>query len=205
MALTAPRSVFINCPFDNSYDPIFQSLIFAVFHCGCVARSALEESNAGEPRFEKIVRLIRDSDFGIHDISRTELDAKTGLPRFNMPLELGQFLGAMRFNPRDRRKKICLILDRELYRYQAFVSDIGGQDIRAHANSVPEAVRVVRDWLATCLKESRLPGGEEIFRRCELFRAELPSLCATAKLDVTRLIYSDYVNFVVEWLRNNPR
>lgn len=200
-----PRSVFINCPFDNSYDPIFQSLIFVVFHCGCVARSALEESNAGEPRFEKIARLIRDSDFGIHDISRTELDTATRLPRFNMPLELGLFLGAMRFGSRTRRKKACLIIDREPYRYQAFISDIAGQDIRAHSDSIRDAIRVVRAWLATCLNEERLPGGEEIFRRYELFRAELPSLCATAKLDVTRLIYSGYVNFVVEWLRSNPR
>ncbi len=201
--MAAPRSVVINCPFDNSYDPIFQALIFGVFHCGCVARSALEESNAGEPRFEKIVRLVRDSDFGVHDISRTELDTGTGLPRFNMPLELGLFLGAMRFGKGGRRKA-CLILDREPYRYQAFVSDIAGQDIRAHGDKVPDAIRAVRDWLATSLKEKRLPGGEEIFRRYELFRAELPSLCAISKLDVARLIYSDYVNFVVEWLRNNP-
>lgn len=111
-----PRSVFINCPFDNSYDLIFQALIFTVFHCGCVARSALEESNAGEPRFEKIVRLIRDAQFGIHDISRTELDEETGLPRFNMPLELGLFLGAMRFERGRRHKKLCLIIDTEPYR-----------------------------------------------------------------------------------------
>ena len=111
----------------------------------------------------------------------------------------------MRFGSRTRRKKVCLIIDREPYRYQAFVSDIGGQDVRAHSDDVGEALRVVRDWLATCLKEERLPGGEVIFRRYELFRSELPSLCVTAKLDVGRLIYSDYVNFVVEWLRNNPR
>lgn len=145
MPSASPRSVFINCPFDNSYDPIFQALVFSVFNCGCVARSALEESNAGEPRFEKIVRLIRDSEFGIHDISRTELDSKSKLPHFNMPLELGLFLGAMRFGGRIGRRKACLIIDREAYRYQAFISDIGGQDVQAHADNVAEAIRVARN------------------------------------------------------------
>jgi len=40
------------------------------------------------------VEIIRDSQFGIHDVSRVELDDANRLPRFNMPLELGLFLRA---------------------------------------------------------------------------------------------------------------
>ncbi len=203
--MASPKNVFINYPFDNAYDPIFRALVFAVFHCGCVARSALEESNSGEPRFEKIVRLIRQAELAIHDISRTELDRKSGLPRFNMPLELGLYLGATRFGPPRYRNKVCLILDRRPYRYQAFISDIGGQDIRAHLGKVPAAISAVRDWLATTLKEKRLPGGNEISRRYLLFRADLPRLCEKSKIDARCLIYSDYTNFVVTWLKNNPQ
>jgi hypothetical protein len=65
--------------------------------------------------------------FGVHDISMTELDRLTGLPRFNMPLELGLFLGAHRFGSKDQRRKVALILDRERYRCQAFISDIAGR------------------------------------------------------------------------------
>ncbi len=32
-------SVFINCPFDDEYDPIFRAIIFTVAVCGLVPRS----------------------------------------------------------------------------------------------------------------------------------------------------------------------
>jgi hypothetical protein len=58
-------------------------------HVGC----ALEDDDAGEFRLSKIERIIEECKFGIHDLSAVALDVATGLPRFNMPLELGLFLG----------------------------------------------------------------------------------------------------------------
>ena len=117
-------NVFINCPFDNEYSPIRNAIVFAVFDCGFVPRSALEEDDGGDVRFEKIKRLISISKFGVHDISRTELDDINDLPRFNIPLELGVFIGATRFGDTHQRKKNTLILDKEPHRYQIFMSDI---------------------------------------------------------------------------------
>ncbi|MBV9537403.1 MAG: hypothetical protein JOY70_00570 [Acidisphaera sp.] len=141
------QNVFINCPFDDAYRPLFRALVFAIFECGLRPRSALEVIDAGEVRFEKIARIVRGCRWGIHDISRTELTT-SGLPRFNMPLELGLFLGAQRFGDGTQRRKSCLVLDREHYRYQKFVSDIAGQDIAVHGNDPAGAIRAVRDWLA---------------------------------------------------------
>lgn len=90
-------SVFINCPFDDDYRPLFYAVVFAVYDCGLVPRCSLEVSNAGNVRIHKIVSLIKDCRWGIHDLSRTELNPN-GLPRFNMPLELGIFLGAQRLH-----------------------------------------------------------------------------------------------------------
>ena len=42
------RNVFINCPFDNEYNYIFEALVFAVFECGLRPRCALEVSDANE-------------------------------------------------------------------------------------------------------------------------------------------------------------
>ena len=57
-----------------------------------------------------------------------ELDETNRLPRFNMPLELGLFLGAKSFSDEPRqKKKRCLILDSNPYRYQKFLSDIAGR------------------------------------------------------------------------------
>lgn len=52
------EAVFINCPFDDQYKPLFHAIVFAVFHCGYVARCALELIDTGEVRIDKIVRII---------------------------------------------------------------------------------------------------------------------------------------------------
>lgn len=91
------RGVFINCPFDRAYAPLFDAMVFAVAACGFTPRSALEIDDASRARFDKIAGVVEACRLGIHDISRTDPDGVTGLPRFNMPLELGLFLGAHRY------------------------------------------------------------------------------------------------------------
>lgn len=128
-------NVFINCPFDDVFDGIFHAMVFAIFDCGFVARCAKEESNSADVRIEKIFKIISESKFGIHDISRTELCPKSKLPRFNMPLELGMFLGAKKYGGGAQKKKVCLITDKTQFRYNKYISDINGQDIKAHKNN----------------------------------------------------------------------
>src|SRR5262249_47825244 len=91
------RSVFLNVPFDDRYRPLFRAIVFAVFDCGFIARCGWESADGSRGRIDKIYELIGECRLGIHDISRTDPDARTRLPRFNMPLELGVFLGAKRF------------------------------------------------------------------------------------------------------------
>lgn len=117
-------NVFVNCPFDDGYKPLLNAMTFAIFDCGFVPRCALEEDNSGNVRFEKIKNIIAACKFGVHDISRTELDDCNGLPRFNMPLELGVFLGAQRFGDANQKKKNTLVLDRVQYRYQELCSKV---------------------------------------------------------------------------------
>jgi hypothetical protein len=105
--MTHERDVFINCPFDAKYRPLLRGLLFAVHDCGFRARSALEVEDSGEVRVQKIVRIIAESPFGIHDISRVEADPRTNLPRFNMPLELGLFLGAKAFGDSGNRPSVA--------------------------------------------------------------------------------------------------
>src|SRR5450755_4503989 len=90
-------------------------------------------------------------------ISRIEHDTVNNLPRFNMPFELGLFLGARRFGAKLQRDKQCLVLEAERYRYQKYLSDIAGQDIRQHDNEPAKAVGAVRDWLAASRLKSAQP------------------------------------------------
>ena len=187
-------SVFVNCPFDEAYRNLFESIIFTIHDCGYIARCSLEVDDASQVRIEKIETIIATCRFGVHDISRTELDSVTGLPRFNMPLELGMFLGAKRYGRAEQKRKICLILDVERHRFQKFISDISGQDIAAHAGDPIRAIRAVRDWLSNATpKTTTIPGGAAIARRYEVFRNELPAMCSRLQLKVDELTFNDYV------------
>ncbi len=94
------KSVFINCPFDSAYEPLFHGLIFAVHHMSLHPKSALGTIDAGQPRLDKISDLIESCKYSIHDLSRTEVDPEHGLPRFNVPFELGLDLGCKRYGRR---------------------------------------------------------------------------------------------------------
>jgi hypothetical protein len=142
------RDVFVNCPFDAEYRQLFYAIVFTVVRSGFVARCALETDNAADNRFDKICRIIADCRYGIHDISRTEVDGTPPLPRFNMPLELGVFLGAKKYGGVKHRNKSCIILDREQYRFQRYISDIAGQDIHSHGGEVNRLIVELATWLS---------------------------------------------------------
>ena len=196
--------VFVNRPFDAEYKPLFEAIVFAVHDCGYIARCVLEVDDSSEVRIEEIARLIAACKFGIHDISRTELDAIHSLPRFNVPLELGLFLGAKRFGRAEQKAKVCLILDTEKYRYQKFISDIAGQDIATHGQAPAEAIKAVRNCLRGATPRTvKIPSGTIIARRYELFRQELPLMCKKLHLNEAELTFSEYVLQVEEWLKLN--
>ena len=200
---TPASGVFLNVPFDAAYRPLFEALVFCVTDCGYEARCALEASDGGHVRVEKITRIIADCAFGVHDISRTELDKKSRLPRFNMPFELGLFLGAKRFGDRRQKRKAILILDRERYRYQKYLSDIAGQDIKAHRNKPALLIGAVRDWLRDAEPNRQLPSSTIIASRYKKFRRDLPGLCQNLRLDPDELTDNDYKWVINRWLELN--
>jgi hypothetical protein len=176
MARLAPN-VFINCALDEAFAPGFQALVFAVIGCGFRVHCALEMSDASETRIDKLYRLVEQSPFSIHDLSRTELDKEHKLPRFNMPLELGIFLGAKRFGDEANSQKKCLVLDIEPYRFQKFVSDLAGMDITDHGGDPRRMVGRVRDWLVTVSPRRAIPSTVAILDSYDAFQGALPRDC----------------------------
>lgn len=200
------NSVFLNVPFDRAYKGLFEAAVFAILDCGFVARSAAEDEDSSTPRVEKIYKLIQESRYGVHDISRVTLDPKNRLPRFNMPLELGIWLGAKRFGNKQDRAKRALVFDKVDHRYQKFCSDISGQDLKSHNNDPHIVVRRVRNWLHNSPDYKRVvfPGPEKMVRRYEEFRAQLPARCRLHGLNWRDLEFNDYALLVAGWLKANP-
>lgn len=199
----APLNVFINCPFDDKYKTHFEAIVFTIARCGFVVRCALEINDSGGTRIEKIVKLIEECPYGIHDLCRTELDRKNKLPRFNMPLELGIFLGAQRYGDKRQSQKRCLVLDKEPYRHQKFISDIAGQDIRSHAMANDRVIAAVRDFLRSLRADNMLPSSSSITREFEAFQKAKPRICQKMDTTAKSLTYHDLYSMIVEWLKGN--
>lgn len=200
MSSRVSGDVFGNCPFDDEFAPGFQALIFAVLACQFRARCAREMDDGSETRIDKLYRIIEQCRFGIHDLPRTELDPRSGLPRFNMPLELGIFLGAKRFGDEAQKRKRALVLDTEPYRYQAFISDLAGIDPRAHGGEPRQMVRLTRDWLLTTSKRTTIPTPANLLASYDRFVLALPTAAASAGLDPVDIGYPDFERLAVAWL-----
>jgi hypothetical protein len=199
------NSVFINCPFDPAYRPLFEAVAFAGYDCGFYPRAALEVEDSSEVRIEKIIRLIGECRLAIHDISRTQLNPGSRLPRFNMPLELGIFIGAKAFGAAEHRRKAAIVLESDRFRYQRYISDIAGHDIRSHGRKPANAIREVRSFLSTqCAEGAILPGGEVIASRYSSFRQGLTRICDKLHLRPSELTFRDLTTLMVAWLDEHP-
>jgi hypothetical protein len=87
-------------------------------------------------RLGRIVSLIEQSDVSIHDLSRIELTS--GIPRFNMPLELG--LALYRSHTTKGRHRVY-VFEKKAYRMLQSTSDINGIDAQIH-NGRPKGIMV---------------------------------------------------------------
>ena len=194
----AGRSVFVNCPFDDAFQPVFRAIIFAVVACDFTPRCALEGLDSAEYRLDKIAGMIGASDWGIHDISRVEVDPANPLPRFNMPLELGIHLGARLLGDAPHRRKRALILEADAHRYDRTLSDISGQDVAHHANDPARVIAAVRDFFNDHRRRGSppLPGGAALAEDYDRICNDIgPRIAAEARLGAwNALSFRDYVD-----------
>lgn len=142
------RSVFVNCPFDSSFEPSMDAIIFTIVCCGFEPRSALEKDSTSEPRMARIVNALRGSHLSIHDLSRIYGSPDTGIARLNMPLELGIAM-ALKLSFENRETRLphdwtALVV--EGTPYQRAVSDLNGHDLKTYGSRLT-LISSVLSWL----------------------------------------------------------
>jgi len=200
-------SVFLNCPFDNEYLQILRPILFIILDIGLKPRIALERLDSGRPRIEKIISLIKESKYAIHDLSRIKAKKAGEYYRLNMPFELGLDVGCRLFGGWQQSEKKCLILEAERYRYQAAISDMSNSDIAVHGNDPVEATIQVRNWLNN---EAGLeaPGPTLLWNRFTDFMADnYTALLANgySDRDIQRLPVPELLTCMQGWIANNKR
>jgi len=114
-----PQSVFLNIPFDSSYEKTFVALVVALVSLGRIPRCVLEISDMGQGRLSRIMDLISRCRVSIHDLSRV------GVPvRFNMPFELGIAYALRNLGG----KHDIIVMERKRYRLDKTLSDLKAID-----------------------------------------------------------------------------
>jgi hypothetical protein len=196
------RGVFINCPLDEHYLPLLRPLLFTVVALGFEPRLAIGRSDAGETRIQKIIELIRQSRFSIHDLSPCRAQQEGEFFRLNMPLELGLDHGCKVFKSGKWAQKRSLVMETERYRFQAAISDLSGSDILAHSDEPEEVVRVVRDWLvqeasAPSISASKLYGSFNEFMAANY---DLLTAAGYSKRDIARLPTAELQTHMEDWV-----
>ncbi|MFL6201875.1 MAG: hypothetical protein ACJ76J_22100 [Thermoanaerobaculia bacterium] len=196
-------NVFINCPFDEDYYPLLRPLLFTIIYLGFTPRIALERSDSGENRVDKISELLAHSRYSIHDLSRLQARRAKELYRMNMPFELGIDYGARRFGSLQMRSKRFLILERERYDFMKALSDLSGVDIKSHKNEPDGVVRAVRDWFVETVRLRRVDSSTSIWYQftdftSDFYHARLAD--GFDDKDLNMMPVPEYMDFMQEWI-----
>jgi hypothetical protein len=199
------RNVFLNCPFDDDYRQLLLSAIFTIKCLGYIPRLSLERADSAETRIDKIVGLIVESKFGIHDLSRMVSEAENEHYRMNMPFELGIDYGCKKLKEGVWSRKQILILEKERYRYQRALSDLSGSDIKNHDDEPVKIVKVIRDWFVTTEGMHGAPSGNLIWARYNEFHAflydELVEGSGHQSVDDVQVL--EIAQYMNRWLEEN--
>lgn len=178
LAVNPATSVFINCPFDKEFAPLFDAIVFAATCCGFLPRSALESGTVAVSRMERIAQAVFSSKYSIHDLSRCKGEGDENLARFNMPLELGIAMGLRLAAKREHDRHDWLLLVREGHQYAKFVSDLAGYDPKKHDGRAETLVPMVMVWLATRPEAIVVPTPRRVLAALPQFQKEKAKLIA---------------------------
>lgn len=134
------NTIFINCPFDEEYQPLLRALLFAVCYYGLEPKIASTDLDSKSDRLKRIIELMKASRYSIHDLSRMKAKRKGEYYRMNMPFELGLDYGLCGEN------KLFLIFENNPYRLKIALSDVNGWDVRPHNDKEEDIIMEFRKW-----------------------------------------------------------
>lgn len=199
------KNVFINCPFDKKYYSLLRPLLFTIAYLGFNPRIALETSDSGQIRIEKICELVRTSKYSVHDLSRLKATKKGEFYRLNMPFELGIDYACRRFAVNRLRQKRCLILEERAYDYRRALSDISGLDIKSHRNDPMKLVQAIRNWFVETVGIKDIEGPTVIWYKFNDFASDFNARRSAegfSKDDLNIMPIPEYLRFIKSWIRS---
>ena len=167
-------SVFLNVPYDAAFENLLLAYIAAVSAYGFAPRATLEIP-FGQRRLDRILRLIHESRYSIHDLSRVQSDRKSPrTPRFNMPFELGLTVALERTEHPDHSWIVCESVRR---RINKSLSDLDGTDAYIHDGTVAGVFREMGNAFVGSRRQPTVTEMSQIYR---LLRAQFRKILKKA-------------------------
>ena len=136
---------------------MMRPLLFSILALGYEPRIASERADGAEVRIEKIVELIEESRFGIHDLSRLQATSVGEYYRLNMPFELGIDYACRMYKGPPWDAKRILILEDDAHELKKALSDLNASDVEPHNNDPSQVPVLVRNWLAQFMTGDVIP------------------------------------------------
>jgi hypothetical protein len=163
-------AVFLNIPYDMQFHRLCLAYICGVASFGLIPRATLEIP--GARRLDRILELIEECPFSLHDLSRVQLSSPTPrVPRFNMPFELGLAVEWQR----QSREHAWYVFETQEYRSHRSLSDLAGTDVYIHGGTIEGVLTQLSNAF---IRERRKPSFSEMMRVYRTVRAALPSILA---------------------------
>jgi hypothetical protein len=151
--------VFLNIPYDRKFENLFLAFISGISAFGLVPRATLEITSSSR-RLDRILSLIQDCQYSIHDLSRVELDRIPPLtPRFNMPFELG--LSVAHQKALKGKTHEWFVCEAKAFRIVKSLSDLNGTDPFIHDGQV---AGLFRELCAIFQRPGRQPTVQQMWR-----------------------------------------
>lgn len=190
------EKIFINCPYDKKYKPLFFALIYICQFYEYEPIFAADEGSSSD-RMGIIVDCMKKSKYSIHDISRIE----SKNPRFNMPFELGMYYMHMHENAKEKK---MLVLEGKANISDITLSDLSGTEIKCHNNKLEDLFKAVRPFFIQLKKDKKDSASkmyEDYLVKC-LYEIEVKAKDNGFK-SYLDLDFSEFKGYVKDYYSNN--
>jgi hypothetical protein len=167
-------SVFLNIPYDGAFENLLLAYISAISAFGFAPRATLEIP-FGERRLDRILSLVVECKYSIHDLSRVQVDrVRPRTPRFNMPFELGLAVALQKTKVPNHAWVVCESVVR---RINKSLSDLDGTDPYIHGGTIKG---VFRELCNVFVRTDRQPTVLQMDRIYRVLRADFKNILARA-------------------------
>ena len=164
------ESVFLNIPYDPAFENLYLAYIAGASAFGLKPRAALEIPTSVR-RLDRILDLIQECNYSVHDLSRVELDhTPPPTPRFNMPFELGLTVALEKISMPGHA---WVVFESRQFRLKKSLTDLDGTDPYVHDGTIRGLFRELGNAF---VRNRNQPTVDEMMKVYRVLRGNLKSV-----------------------------